>query len=154
MDLMFSQVYNDAGIKMNKQQSLILNLFIVGFITILTSSCAVTSEQMRQFSISYRLYEKAIRWQDYDLMLGFHKNASEKEMSEDRRKKLKQYRVSGYNILFTRVNPDEQSATQVVEVKYYNKEYNVVREMTITNKWEWSEDKLRWELANPFPNFR
>ena len=108
---------------------------------------------MKTFEKSYRLYEKALRWQDYDLMLGFHKNAEQTELTEANRKRLKQYKVSGYKILFTRIDPSEQSATQVVEVKYYNQDYNVVREMTITNLWEWNTLKERWELANPVPVF-
>ncbi len=132
----------------------VFKFLILSFITILMSSCAFPSQEMKDFQKSYRLYEKAIRWQDYDLMLGFHKNAKKSELSEANRKRLKQFRVSGYNTVFTRIDPDEQSATQVVEVKYYNEDYNVVREMTITNLWEWNKLAQRWELANPFPTFR
>jgi len=139
---------------MNIKRLITIKLLMLTFITIFTSSCAISSHEMKEFENSYRLYEKAIRWQDYDLMLGFHKNAKKSELTAENRKRLKQFKVSGYNILFTRIEPDEQSATQVVEVKYYNQDYNVVREMTLTNKWEWSEKKERWELANPFPDFR
>ena len=139
---------------MIKYPQILTNFFILAFITILMSSCAITSEEMKAFDKSYRLYERAIRWQDYDLMLGFHKNAEESELTEANRKRLKQFRVSGYHILFTTIDPSEQSATQVVEVKYYNQNYNVVREMTLTNLWEWNTKKERWELANPFPDFR
>ncbi len=139
---------------MNYIYLLKIKIVLLSIVFLALSSCAIQSYEMKEFDKSYRLYEKAIRWQDYDLMLGFHKNATEKELSVSRRKKLKQFRVSGYHILFTTIEPDEQSGTQVVEVTYYNKDYNVVREMTITNKWEWDEKQERWELANPFPEFR
>lgn len=139
---------------MNYIQPFKIKILLLSIIFLVLSSCAIQSYEMKEFDKSYRLYEKAIRWQDYDLMLGFHKNATKKELSESRRKKLKQFRVSGYHILFTTIDPSEQSAIQVVEVKYYNKDYNVERDMTITNKWEWNEQIERWELANPFPDFR
>ncbi len=139
---------------MKKLQSFKIKFLLLSFITLLLGSCAFPSQSMKEFDKSFRLYEKAMRWQDYDLVLGFHKNATQKELSPARRKQLKQFRVSGYNIVLTNIDPDEQHATHVIEVKYYNQDYNVVREMTITNKWEWSEIKERWELTNPFPSFR
>jgi len=139
---------------MIKYQLKITKLLILAIIAILTSSCAIQSQEMKDFEKSYRLYEKAMRWQDYDLMLGYHKNAKKSELNEASRKRLKKFRVSGYNVLFMKIEPDEQSATQMIEIKYYNQDYNVVRDMTITNLWEWSEKKERWELANPFPDFR
>jgi len=126
---------------MNYIQPFKIKILLLSIIFLVLSSCAIQSYEMKEFDKSYRLYEKAIR-------------ATEKELSESRRKKLKQFRVSGYHILFTTIDPSEQSAIQVVEVKYYNKDYNVERDMTITNKWEWNEQIERWELANPFPDFR
>ncbi len=138
---------------MINNQLITIKLLALSILTIVLSSCAFPSEQMKDFEKSYRLYEKAMRWQDFDIVLGFHKNANKSELSDVNRRRLKQFQVSGYNVLFIRVDPSEQSATQMVEVKYYNKNYNVVREMTLTNLWEWSETKQRWELANPFPVF-
>jgi len=117
------------------------------------SSCSFTSKSMRDFDKSFRLYERALRWQEYDLVLGFHKNEKEK-LNQEKRKSLKKFKISAYNVIITNINADEKSATQVIEVKYYNQEYNVVRDMTLTNKWEYNDTKERWELANPFPVFR
>ncbi len=139
---------------MINDQLRIIKFLILAFIAILTSSCAIPSQEMKDFEKSYRLYEKAMRWQDYDVMFGFHKNAKKSDLTAENRKRLKKFRVSGYHVLFTRINPDEQSATQMIEIKYYNKDYNVVRDLTLTNLWEWSKEKERWELANPVPDFR
>lgn len=116
-------------------------------------ACALHTDQMLQFTRSYRSYERAIRWQEYDRLRSFHKNNKE-ILTEEERKRLKKFRVSAYNVLVLNVAPDIKSALQIVEVKYYNHEYNVVRDMTLTNKWEFDEEKNRWELANPFPEFR
>jgi len=129
------------------------SLVAVVFAMLSLGGCAFPSEAIDNFDRSYRLYERALRWQDYDLVLGFHKNEKDK-LTEVSRKKLKKFRVSGYNVLFTTINADEKSATQVVEVKYYHQEYAVIRDITLTNKWEYDETKERWELANPFPDFR
>lgn len=62
--------------------------------------------------------------------------------------------MSGYNVVYNTMAPDLQHATQVVEVKYYNTDYQVVREMTLRNEWEFDEKAKQWYLTNPLPDFK
>ena len=110
-------------------------------------------EELDILDKSFMLYEHALRWQDYDLVIGFHKNEQEK-LTDKQRKQLKKYRVTSYDVVYTKVEEDNKHATQVVEVKYYNDEYAVVRELTVTQKWEYDAKKLRWQITNPLPAFR
>lgn len=119
----------------------------------LTSACATTPEELKLLDKSFVLYEHALRWQDYDVVIGFHKSEHE-TLTDVKRKQLKKYRVTSYNVVYTKVDDDAKSATQIIEIKYYNDDYAVVRDLTLTNKWEYDEKKERWQLANPLPDFR
>ena len=99
------------------------------------------------------LYEHALRWQDYDLVISFHKSEHE-TLTDYKRKQLKKFRITGYNVVYTKVENDNKSAKQVVEIKYYNDEYAVVRDLTVTHLWEYDDEKKRWQLGNPLPDFR
>ena len=119
----------------------------------LAIACSTTPDEITLLDKSFKLYEHALRWQDYDVVIGFHKN-ERGTLTEDRRKRLKKYRVTEYDVVFTRVGNENKSATQIVEIKYYNTEYAVVRNLTITYKWEYDDKRLRWQVTNPLPDFR
>jgi hypothetical protein len=116
-------------------------------------SCATTPDELELLNKSFTLYEHALRWQNYDIVIGFHKN-EQATLTEAKRKQLKKYRVTGYNVVYTKVEPDNKHATEVIEIKYYNDEYAVVRDITVTNKWEYDPEKIRWQLNNPLPEFK
>lgn len=118
-----------------------------------TVACSFTPEQIEFLDKNFILYEHALRWQDYDLVIGFHKNEQEK-LTDVKRKELKKYRVTSYDVVYTKIEPDNMHATQVIEIKYYNDEYAVVRDLTVTNKWEYDAKKTRWQIVNPLPDFR
>ena len=81
-----------------------------------------THPELALLDKSFLLYEHALRWQDYDLVISFHKNEHEK-LTEAKRKQLKKYRVTSYEVVYTKVESDHKSATRVVEIKYYNEDY-------------------------------
>ncbi len=120
---------------------------------LLVASCSTTPEEIELLDKSFTLYEHALRWQDYDLVISFHKNEREK-LTEARRKFLKRFRVTSYNVVYNKVEPDNKHALQVVEVKYYNDEYAIVRDVTLNNQWEYDEKANRWHLINDLPAFR
>ena len=118
-----------------------------------TAACSVTPEEIEILDKSFLLYEHALRWQDYDVVIAFHKSEREK-LTQVKRKQLKKYFVKGYDVVYTKVEPDNIHATQVVEIKYYNDEYAILRDLTVTNKWEYDAEKVRWQITNPLPDFR
>lgn len=129
--------------------------FAAVFITTIVlslSACASTPDELKLLDKSFMLYEHALRWQDYDLVISFHKNEQEK-LTVEKRKFLKRFRVTAYNVVYSKVEADNQHASQVIEIKYYNDEYAVVRELTLNNHWEYDKEKLRWQLTNSLPDF-
>ena len=128
--------------------------FIFSFIlTLWLVACASTPDEIKLLDKSFALYEHALRWQDYDVLIGFHKNERDK-LTQAKRQFLKQFRVSGYNVVYSNVAADQRHANQIIEIKYYNQDYGVLREMTLNNQWEYDEKALRWQLTNPIPDFR
>jgi len=117
------------------------------------AACATTPDEIKLLDKSFMLYEHALRWQDYDLVIGFHKSEQE-TLTDVKRRQLKKYRVTGYNVVYTKIEPDNKSAKQVVEIKYYNEEYAVVRDLTVNQNWEYDDEKVRWQINNPLPQFR
>ena len=127
-------------------------LFCSGLILLL-SACATTPDEIELLDKSFMAYEHALRWQDYDLVIGFHKNEL-KKLTAEKRRYLKQFRVTGYNVVHSKVEIDNKHASQIVELKYYNIEVATVKEITVNNQWEYDEKTLRWQLTNDFPDFK
>lgn len=116
------------------------------------SSCATMSEEGKRLSETMRFYENAMRWQDYDFVLSIH--AKDDVLSGEKRKALSVYKVTGYDVVYMKMGDDGRSATQIVEIKYYNEEYARVRDLTLKNKWKMDESSMQWYLENPFPKFK
>ena len=93
---------------------------LIAFLVAIITACASTPDEIQLLNKSFTLYEHALRWQNYDVVIGFHKNEHE-TLTEAKRKQLKKYRVTGYNVVYTKVEPDNKSATEIIEIKYYAK---------------------------------
>jgi len=119
----------------------------------LVSACATTPDEMDLLDRSFTAYERALRWQDFDLVIAFHKN-EQKKLTAEKRRFLKQFRITAYNVVYSKIDPDEKHASQTVEIKYYNTAVATVKELTITNRWEYDDKAFRWQLTNDFPDFK
>ena len=117
------------------------------------TACAGPPEEVQLYNLSLLRYEQALRWQDIDALVSFHKNEY-KTLTKQKRKHLKQYRVTSYNEVSNIMAPDQKHATQTVEIKYYNTDYQIVHELTLHNKWEYDTKTNRWYLLNPLPAFK
>ena len=117
------------------------------------TACATTPDEMQLFDIALLRYEQALRWQDYDVVVSFHKNEY-KTLTSEKRNWLKQYRVTAYNVISSKMDPDRRHAIQIVEIKYYNVDYQVEHGLTLTNQWEYNAKTNRWYLLNPLPDFK
>ena len=127
------------------------NTILLLCISILTS-CATMSDEGKRLNETMRFYENAMRWQDYDFVLSIH--AKDEVLSKEKRKALSVYKVTGYDVVYMKMGDDGMSATQVIEIKYYNEEYMRVKDLTLKNKWKMDEHSLQWYLENPFPKFK
>lgn len=124
-----------------------------GIICSLLISCATTPDPVESLATSMTAYERSLRWQNFDAVIAMHKNEHNK-LTTEKRKFLKRFRITGYNEVYRKLETDGSTASQTVEVKYYNQEYGVVREVTLKNEWEYDKKQSRWYLTNPLPDFR
>ena len=120
---------------------------------ILTASCSSVPAEFEQLDRTMFAYERALRWQNYDTVIAFHKNEYQ-NLTQEKRKFLKKFRVTAYDEVYRKLENEGQSATQVVEIKYYNNEYAVIKNMTLKNQWTYDKTSGRWFLTNPLPAFK
>lgn len=127
----------------------------LAFLLLLISiaACATTPDEVELLDKSTRAYERALRWQEYDVVIGFHKGGRD-TLTAAQRDYLKRFRVTSYDEVYLKMGPDNKTATQVVVLKYYNVEYAMVRELTINNHWEYDAKSQLWLLTNPLPKFK
>lgn len=133
---------------MPSYKTIVISLFLA-----LLTACATVTRELDRLDDTMRLYERALRWQNYDAAISLHRNEQE-NMTAQRRESLKRIRVTAYNEVYRKLENNGQSAEQMVEIKYYNDEYAVVRSLTLKNQWELDKQSQRWYLTNPFPAFR
>ena len=131
----------------------IRNFIVVAVLLLGISACSTSADELHLLDLAQMHYERALRWQEYDVLLSFHKN-EQQTLTTEKRDRLKQFRVTGYNVIAGSVAPDMRHASQVVEVKYYNTDYQVVRDLTLHNEWEFDPNTNRWYLLNPLPDFK
>ena len=117
------------------------------------AACAGPSKEIQSYDLALLRYEQALRWQDYDGLVSFHKNEY-KTLTKEKRAYLKHFRVTSYNVISNVMDPDQRHASQTVEIKYYNTDYQVVHDLTLQNHWEFDPKSERWYLTNPLPDFK
>lgn len=123
-------------------------------VTILSlAACAGPSAEMQSYDMSQMRYEQALRWQDYEAVVSFHKNAY-KHASKQARKRFRKFKVTEYKIISDVMSPDMRHTTQTVDIKYFNTDYQIVHSMTLHNQWEYDAKAKHWYLLNPMPAFK
>ncbi len=117
------------------------------------AGCAGLSEQHLKFQQTNFAYERALRWGEYDKAFFLHKNEKE-PLSEKERKRLMHYRISGYNVLRSQPNSDESRINQLIQIRYYNEDNAIERNMTFTLDWELDKHSGNGHINSPFPTIK
>jgi len=128
-------------------------MFKFTFLAVLFSSlfsCASTNE-LDALDKSTRSYERAIRWGEFARAKAFHK--SDPVLQDIERRRLKFYRVTGYNTV-SHQTPDINNSYVLVEVKYYKNDRPVIKSFTMKQHWKRDEGTEIWYLDTPFPKFK
>lgn len=118
---------------------------------LLLGGCASTPEELEQLDTTLKNYEKAMLWSEYDYILTSHKG---NKMSQYQHEKLKSIKVTSYNVLKSKLMPGGKNFVQLVEMKYYNRSYGVVRSIRADQEWVYEEARKVWVLLTPFPAFK
>lgn len=114
---------------------------------LLMNACVTGLSRVEQLDIARKNYESAMRWGQYGFCLSAHKNPS---LSPARKKQLESIRVTKYEVVRRGIAPDKLSATQIVMIKYYNREYSVVKVVKAVQNWKY-EKQTGWKIESPFP---
>ena len=123
-----------------------------GFILLLMlSACASTPKELELLDATMSQYEKAMLWGEYGYALGLHKNGSLSQLEQGL---LQSIKVTGYEVLRTSINKDRNKAYQLVELRYFNRAYAIVRSTKVEQEWAYEPDREQWVLLTPFPSFK
>lgn len=129
-----------------------LTVIFSGLLVILAlTGCASVPEKLEVLDTTLKNYEKAMLWSEYDYILTSHVSEN---MSPEQHEQLKAIKVTGYDVLKSKLLPGENKFVQLVDLKYYNRSYGVVRELRIDQEWVYDEARKAWVLLTPFPNFK
>ncbi|MDH5181889.1 MAG: hypothetical protein OEZ39_12410 [Gammaproteobacteria bacterium] len=124
--------------------------FLVIFLAAL-AGCTTTPDRFEVLDNVWKNYEKAMLWGEYSYCLDAHKGnpVTAKQLSH-----LKSIKVTGYEVMKKEVTPDKNIARQLVEIKYYNKAYAVVRTINVDQEWLYEPKSNQWVILTPFPDFQ
>ena len=129
----------------------LLKVVFVFAITSTLFSCAGTQDVMQALDTSVRGYERAIRWGEFTRAKSFHKN--EPTLTDLERRRLKYYRVTAYSVL-QHSTPDSHNSHLLVEIKYIQKDRQVIKTFTVKQHWKRDKESEVWYLNTAFPKFR
>ena len=101
-----------------------------------------------------REYGNAVRWSDWDTALNFVDPAKRlhQTMTEDDLNKLKDVKVTGYEVRTHAPQPDG-TVDQTVEIRYIDEKTQIERSMRDHQHWRPDEDGEHWWLTTGLPEF-
>lgn len=118
---------------------------------LLIGGCASTPEHLEVLDTTLKNYEKAMLWSEYDYILTSHKG---QEFSKQEHERLKSIKVTSYDELKSKLMPGGKKFVQLIDMKYYNRSYGVVRSIRVEQEWAYEEERNAWVLLTPFPAFK
>ncbi len=133
------------------QTTFLRNTTLLLICTLLTA-CASLKDRDDLLEQAQRNYESAVRWGHFDSAFAMHRNADGSVPTPSPR--LGNYQVTSYHVLSRGVANDQNSADQVVEIKYYNVDYMREKTLTLRQHWRYDAAKQRWAVTSPPPDFR
>ena len=117
----------------------------------LLSACASVPEELEILDTTLNNYEKAMLWGEYNYILTSHKGD---KISSAARERLDSIKVTSFDVLRSKLLPGGKKFVQVVDLKYYNRSYGVVRSMRVEQEWVYEEERNAWVVLTPFPDFK
>ncbi len=121
-------------------------------ICILFTACATLKDRMDMLDQAQRGYESAMRWGYYGAAFAMHRNADGSVPTPAPR--LNNFKVTSYHVLSRSVADDQNSADQVVEIKYYNVDYMREKTLTLQQHWRYDAPTHNWHVTSSPPDFQ
>jgi hypothetical protein len=122
---------------------------------LLIAGCATIKDIQKegQFEDISVVYEDAVRWSDFNMAQAFIKQDEADGQAPDT-DKLKQIKVTAYNVKRTFSSSDKNTVNQIVEISYYWLSNPVVKSLTDHQTWEYSSTAKTWHLTSGLPDFK
>jgi hypothetical protein len=98
-------------------------------------------------------FENALRWGQYELANEFIKTGGDDRATPDF-DKLRDIKVSSYELLKSTVSPGELQARQTVEIKYYSVNTLIEKTLVYEQLWTYDTQEKRWYLNDEFPDLK
>jgi uncharacterized protein YceK len=96
-------------------------------------------------------YESAIRWGYYETAFGYlHPDLRRGKPLPER---LKDVRVTSYDVVQPAQIQDDRTATQVVNIEYVYEDRQVVKRIADRQVWKWDQGLESWWLKSGLPDF-
>jgi len=130
----------------------LLLLFTASFSIFALSSCSFTPEALDSLDETLIAYERAIRWRNYNGARALQVKSM--KISDYRRQRLKDLRVTSYKTIEKIIAPDYSKAELLVDIRYYYNNAAVERVLSDRQVWIYREASNRWLLKSPFPDFK
>jgi len=119
--------------------------------SLLLTACASVPEELEILDTTLKNYEKAMLWSEYDYILTSHKG---EKMSQYQHERLKSIKVTSYDVLRSKLLPGGKKFVQLIDMKYYNRSYGLVRSIRVDQEWVYEPDRNAWVVLTPFPDFK
>ncbi|MBW1899080.1 MAG: hypothetical protein JRI61_08480 [Deltaproteobacteria bacterium] len=121
-----------------------LIVFLVG--------CKTIFEYQREdkFSETTSAYKYALTWSDYQAASAFLIPEQAQGIAFE---KLKNIKVTGYEVKKVTVSDSRLNRTQIVEISYFKKNDMIIRTFNDEEVWEFDQTKDAWLLISGFPEF-
>ncbi len=138
---------------MIKKNSIKLLLLLVATFSVLNlTSCAFPPEAENSLDKTLVVYERAIRWRNYNGARALQ--LTPMKISDFKRQRLKGLRITSYHTIEKVIAPDYSKAELLVDIRYYYDRSAVERVLTDRQTWVYDKQHDRWRLESPFPDFK
>lgn len=126
--------------------------YLLNIIILIMAGCASISaqQQISELEESTQRYENAIRWGYFEIAESFRKRGDADKQPMDLIK-LREFKVTSYEVLGRTMSKDKTQAEQTVEIKFYN--INNMIEKTVVNNqlWEYDHAAKKWYILSNMP---
>lgn len=119
--------------------------------TLLLLSACASEQKLQSLDDTLKLYQASFRWSKFDDLGRFQRGVE--PISDDNYKKLKTIKVTSYEEKNRIVTEDYMQAEQTVQIRYYNENTGVEKQIVDRQLWKYDDDKGVWYLSSPLPAF-
>lgn len=129
-------------------------VFLAATVLLLTGCLIENIQKQKQadaLEATLSSYSNAVRWGYFDHAYNFRK--SEKGKYPTPPERLKEIRVTSYDVIHPPTMVEEDIAVQQVVIKYYHTESQRLKSLQDRQVWVYDSETQRWYLDSPMPEF-